>query len=189
MTRLTWFGGLAAAAAVLAVSLTSGPRPSPSTPRPYLRRILGPVASLAAGAQWVRVDLAIRRGDFVRAYARAETALELDPEDPSGWIFLGHHLLFERGSPGREPDPAARARWIRAGIETLERGERAAREPGAVYFEHGAALAFLGSLEDEDRAWPETADEAWRLAAEAFEAAAARGIPLAARAAALARER
>ena len=189
MNRLTWLGGIAAAGTVFAVSLGGSRSPAGQQPTPVLRRVLGPIASLAAGAQWVRVDLALRRGEYARAYARAETAFDLDPEDAAGWIFLAHHLIFERASFEREPDPAARARWIRAGIATLERGERAARDPGEVYFEHGIALAFLGSLADEDRAWPGSAAEAWSLAAEAFDAAAARGIPRAARAAALARDR
>ena len=187
MNRLGWSGGLAAAAALLVASIAGGP--APELARPLLRRMLGPVASLAAGVQWVRVDLSIRRGDYARAYARAETALALDPEEPAGWILLGHHLIFERGSIEREPDEEARARWIRAGLATLERGERSARDPGPIYFEHGVALAFQGSLDDADRAWPRSAAEAWSLAAEAFDAAAARGIPLAARAASLARER
>jgi hypothetical protein len=189
MSRALWLGGIAAAMGLFVASL-AGPRTgSDATDRPVLRKVLGPVASLAAAVQWIRVDVALRREDYPRAYARAETALALDPEDPAGWIFLAHHLLYERASLAREPDRAARARWFRAGIETLERGERAASDPGPVFFEHGVALAFQGSLADEDRAWPETATEAWQLAARAFESAAAHGTPDAAKAAALARER
>jgi predicted Zn-dependent protease len=187
VNRLLWLGGVAVATGLLAASL-SGWR-NGEADRPALRRALGPVASLAAGVQWIRVDVAIRRGDYARAYERAETALALDPEDPAGWIFLAHHLLYERASLSREPDRDARARWIRAGIETLERGERTSSDPGAVDFEHGVALAFLGSLADADRAWPESAERAWELAARAFEAAAEEGTRSAAQAAALARER
>jgi len=187
VNRFLWLGGAAVATGLLAASL-SGWR-NGETDRPALHRALGPVASLAAGVQWIRVDVAIRRGDYARAYERAETALALDPGDPAGWIFLAHHLLYERASLSREPDRDARARWIRAGIETLERGERASSDPGAVDFEHGVALAFLGSLADADRAWPESAERAWELAARAFEAAAAHGTRSAAQAAALARER
>jgi len=190
VNRALWSGGLAAAALALAAAFARGAgRGSEGAGRPVVRRILGPFASVASGLQWIRVDVASRSGDFARAYARAETALDLDPESPAGWIFLAHHLVFERGSISREPDPTARARWIQAGIATLERGERASREPGDVFFEHGVALAFLGSLTDEDRAWPESAASAWDLAARAFEAAAARGTPRAERAAELARER
>lgn len=189
MKRATWLGGFAAVTLALAAAFGGGSNSaSEGAPRPVLRRILGPIASVAAGLQWIRVDVAIRSGEFARAYSRAETALELDPESPSGWIFLAHHLVFERASISREPDREARARWIQAGLATLERGERAALEPGDVYFEHGVALAFLGSLADEDRAWPESGERAWELAAAAFDAAAASGTPRAARAAELARE-
>jgi hypothetical protein len=189
MNRTLWLGGVVAAAGLLVASLAGTRGDSSGADRPVLRRILGPVASLAAGVQWVRVDVAIRREDYARAYERAETALALEPEDSAGWIYLAHHLIYERASLSREPDREARARWIRAGIETLERGERASRDAGEVYFEHGVALAFLGSLADEDRAWPKSAAEAWELAARAFEDAAARGVASATKAAALARER
>ena len=189
MSRALWLCGIAAATGLLVASL-AGARTGPDDARrPVIRKILGPVASLAAGAQWIRVDVAIRREDYPRAYERAETALSLDPEDPAGWIFLAHHFFYERASLAREPDREARARWFRAGVETLERGERASTDPGAVFFEHGVALAFQGSLADEDRAWPASASEAWQLAARAFEAAAAHGTPDASKAAALARER
>jgi len=187
MNRVLWLGGVAAATGLLAMSF-AGLRQGDDD-RPALRRVLGPVASLAADVQWVRADVAIRRADYARGYERAETALAIDPEDPAGWIFLAHHLLYERASLAREPDRDARARWIRAGIATLERGERASRDPGEVFFEHGVALAFQGSLADGDRAWPESAAEAWELANRAFEAAAAHGTPNASRAASLARER
>jgi predicted Zn-dependent protease len=189
MNRLLWFGGVAAAAGLLAASLAGGRNDGNDAARPALRRVLGPVASLAAGVEWIRVDIAIRRGEYARAYERAETALALDPEDPAGWIFLAHHLLYERASLSREPDREVRARWIRAGIETLERGERRSSDPGPVFFEHGLALAFQGSLADADRAWPGSAAEAWDLAARAFEAAAERGTSSASKAASLARER
>ena len=189
MNRALWLGGIAAAAGLLVASF-AGERSGPGDAgRPALRKVLGPVASLAAGVQWVRVDAAIRREDYALAYERAETALALDPEDPAGWIFLAHHFLYERASLSREPDREARARWIHAGIETLERGERASRDPGAVFFEHGVALAFQGSLADGDRTWPESAAEAWNLAARAFETAAEHGAPNASKAAMLARER
>ena len=187
MNRILWLGGVAAATGLLAASFATSSHGGDD--RPALRRVLGPIASLAADVQWIRVDVALRRADYARGYERAETALALDPEDPAGWIFLAHHLLYERASPAREPDRDARARWIRAGIETLERGERASGDPGEVFFEHGVALAFQASLADEDRAWPESAAEAWELAARAFEGAAAHGTPNASKAAALARER
>jgi len=154
-----------------------------------LQRILGPFASLVASIEWARFDFALRRGENAQAYARAETALRLDPSAPEGWIFLAHHLLYERASLLREPQAAARRPWIEAGFEILARGERASRDPGAILFERGVALAFLGSLADEDRAWPASATEAWALAADAFDRSATCGHPGAAEAANLARAR
>lgn len=185
-----WILGWVAVFALFAWSLaTAGGERDRAPARSPLERVLGPVASLAASVQWVRVDVALRRGEEARAYAMAETALRIDPSDPEGWIFLAHHMIYDRASLLREPDPARRAAWIRAGLETLARGERSSRDPGAILFDRGVALAFLGSLEDRDRAWPASAREAWSLAAEAFDRAAAVGHPRAAEAARLARER
>jgi hypothetical protein len=181
-----WIGGWIAVLALVAWSLAPGSRARAGS---TLERLLGPVASLASSVEWVRVDAALRRGEEARAYAMAETALRIDPSDPEGWIFLAHHLIYERASLQREPDAARRAAWIRAGLETLARGERASRDPAALLFERGVALAFLASLADADRAWPASAEEAWRLAADAFDRAAARGEPRAAEAARLARDR
>lgn len=181
-----WFGvaGLFAWAFVPAKADVA--RPAATSP---IERLLGPVAGLAASVQWVRFDAALRRGDGARAYARAEVALRLDPGEPRGWIFLARHLVYERGSLLREPDRAARARWIEAGLDTLRRGEPLTRDPGVLLFERGVMLAFQASLSDEDRAFPRDRAEAWGLASEAFEAAGAIGTPEAARAAELARER
>jgi hypothetical protein len=181
-----WIGGWIAVLALLASSLAPASRARAGS---TFERLLGPVASLAASVEWVRVDVALRHGEEARAYAMAETALRIDPSDPEGWIFLAHHLIYERASLLREPDAGRRAAWIRAGLETLARGERESRDPGEILFERGVALAFLGSLADADRAWPASAEEAWTLAADAFDRAAARGEPRAAEAARLARER
>lgn len=185
-----WILGWVAVLALLVLSLGPDGRAAGRSPaRSPIERLLGPVASLAASVQWVRVDVALRHGEEARAYAMAETALRIDPSDPEGWIFLAHHLIYERASLLREPDAARRAAWIRAGLETLARGERSSRDPGAILFERGVALAFLGSLEDRDRAWPASAQEAWSLAADAFDRAAAAHHPSAAEAARLARQR
>ena len=182
----SWLGvaGLCAWAVLPAQAGSATARPAAP-----IERLLGPVAGLAASVQWVRFDLALRRGDTARAYARAEGALRLDPGDARGWIFLARHLAYERGSVLREPDRDARARWVEAGLATLRRGEPLARDPGALLFERGVVLAFQASLSDEDRALPRDEAEAWVQAAEAFEAAAAQGAPDAAQAAALARGR
>jgi hypothetical protein len=190
MRRMLWWSAWLGVAGLFAWAFvpaeTDGPRPASSSP---VERLLGPVASLAASVQWVRFDAALRRGDTGRAYARAEVALRLDPGEPRGWIFLARHLVYERGSILREPDRAARARWVEAGLDTLRRGEPLTRDPGALLFERGVVLAFQASLSDEDRAFPRGEEEAWRSSSEAFEAAAAAGTPGAARAAELARER
>ncbi|HKC26091.1 MAG TPA: hypothetical protein VKF32_15200 [Thermoanaerobaculia bacterium] len=184
-----WILGWIVVAALFAWSLAPA-RSGPDRPRAgsTLERLLGPIASLASSAQWVRVDLALRRGDEARAYAMAETALGIDPSEAGGWIFLAHHLFYERGSLLRAPDAAERALWIHAGLDTLDRGVRVSRDPGAILFERGVDLAFLGCLADEDRAWPASREEAWRLAADAFDRAAAHGHLRAAEAARLARE-
>lgn len=194
--KLLWASGWLGVAALLAWAVApeetrsmDGAADGALRPASALERLLGPVAGLAAGVQWVRFDVALARGDTARAYARAESALRLEPGDPRGWIFFAHHLVYERGSVLREPDPAIRARWIEAGLDTLRRGEKETDDPGALLFERGVALAFQASLADEDRAWPRSAAQAWRLAAEAFESAAQLGTLRAAEAAGLARAR
>jgi len=190
MKRFLWWGGWLCVAGLLVGSfLLRAPEAAASPPRSPTERLLGSFAGLAASVQWVRFDLALRRGDTARAYARAEVALRLDPGDARGWTFLARHLAYERGSIVREPDRDARARWIEAALETLRRGEPLARDPGSLLFERGVLLAYQASLADEDRAFPRGEAEAWSLAAEAFEAAAAAGAPDAAQAAVLARER
>lgn len=190
MRRLLWYSAWLGVAGLFAWAFVppdaGGARPAARSPA---ERLLGPVASLAASVQWVRFDAALRRGETGRAYARAELALRLDPSEPRGWIFLARHLVYERGSLLREPDRAARARWVEAGLDTLRRGEPLTRDPGALLFERGVMLAFQASLSDEDRAFPREETEAWEQASEAFAAAAATGTPDAARAAGLARER
>ena len=190
MRRSLWWGGWLCVAALLVGSfLSRASETATSPPRSPTERLLGSFAGLAASVQWVRFDLALRRGDTARAYARAEVALRLDPGDPRGWIFLARHLAYERGSILREPDRDARARWIEAALETLRRGEPLAQDRGSLLFERGVVLAYQASLQDEDRAFPRGEAEAWTLAAEAFEAAAVAGAPDAAQAAVLARER
>lgn len=190
MRRLLWHAAWLGVAGLLAWAFVpAGADAARLAARSPVERLLGPVSSLAASVQWVRFDAALRRGDTARAYARAEVALRLDPGEPRGWIFLARHLVYERGSLLREPDRAARARWIEAGLDALRRGEASARDPGALLFERGVVLAFQASLSDEDRAFPRDEAEAWRLAADAFEAAAGTGTPDAARAAELSRER
>jgi hypothetical protein len=139
------------------------------------RRVLGPVASLAASAQWVRVETALRAGELERALARAETALALDPGSPAGWAYLGAELAFTRASVTSEPDPLARRRWIEAGLATLERGERAVRAPDELAYVRALVLVHVHYLEDADEVWPGGADAALAEAARVLDRLAARG--------------
>lgn len=178
--------GLACAAALWITSTRLVPR-APRTGS-IAERALGPLAPFAAAVQWTRADLALRRGEWTRAYALSESALELDSRTASGWIYLAHHFVFERASLSLEPDRHARERWIRAGLDLLERGAARAEDAGEVWLYRGAVMAFQASLSDEDRAWPASAREAWLGAAENFQRAAEHGHPDAADAEARARE-
>ncbi len=143
-------------------------------------RLLGPIADMAATMQWVRVDEAENAGHPELAQARAAIALDISPGDPSGWIYFGEHLIYDRASPLREPDPIARERWVRAGLAVLERGERESRRPGRVAFARAAVYLALASLDDADRPLPIRRVDALVAAADAFERAARAGEPLAA---------
>jgi len=120
---------------------------------PVLVRLLGPIATVAASAQWVRVDLAIRAGREGLALARARTALALDPGASEGWIFLTRHLALELASPTRESDPEVRAAWLRAADELARLGEEHAREPGELALWRGLFLYTAATL-DPDTRWP-----------------------------------
>jgi hypothetical protein len=154
--------------------------------RGFAARLLGPIARLAAGVEWVRADLALRAGDYPLAYERAETALELEPDRADAWIFFAHHLIFERASLARSIDPAERRTWVRAGLDVLARGIRSSSDPADILIYRGGVFAAFASVRDEDRPWPGSAREAWIEAADSFERAAAAGreevLELAARA-------
>ncbi len=137
-------------------------------------RLLGPVASLAASVQWVRVHDAMRAGRTDLALARARTALALDPGATAGWVFLATHLVFDRASAERERDPGRRMAWIRAGLETAERGEDTARDPGELARWQGLVLGMLAQ-EDEPLAWPGGVRRLWLDAADDFERASRLG--------------
>lgn len=169
MSKLWW---CATGAALLAASPWLPTRaPAPTS---WLHMLLGPLAAPLARAQWVYTDAALREGRVDLALRRADTALALDPSDTSGWLFLAHHLAFERGSIARTPDASERALWIRAGLDLLERGRAWAKEPGALDLRRGAIWAALAEV-DELRPPHITAEDARRRAAEAFEAAAQAG--------------
>lgn len=183
--RIAWFAAWLVPIAVLVVSARIAPPPARTGS--FVERLLGPFASLAAQVQWARFDAAIDAGREELAYARARSALALAPTDARGYVFLAHHLAFERGSPSREPDRAARARWLAAAFDVLDRGEAEADAPGDVAFKRGVVALALAALDDDARAFPATREAAWRMAAESFERAAAAGVPAAAEAARAAR--
>jgi hypothetical protein len=163
-------------------------RANDARPAALIERLLGPIASLAANLEWVRVDDALRLGRPDLAYARAELALEIAPGDAEGWIFLAHHFAYERASILREPDRAARTRWVDAALDLLARGEKSAREPGRLAFKRGVIFATLALMDDADRPWPGTRREAWLEAARAFDRAAEAQEPIAREAAKAARD-
>ncbi len=160
--------------------------PAPA-PRSLPERLLGPVADLAAAAEWVRADLAWTRGRTDLYDLRAQRALRLAPGDPNGWAYYAHHLVYDRGSPTLG-DKAEREVWVRAGISVLERGERETRRPGKLAFQLGIVYLSLAQVDDEDRPLPLSRAQAWRAAAAAFDRAAAYGEPVAAEAADAARD-
>jgi len=168
--KLLWW--CVVGAALLAASPWLPTHAQPRTS--WLHTVLGPLAAPLARAQWVYTDAALREGRVDLALRRADTALALDPSDTSGWLFLAHHLAFERGSIARTPDASERALWIRAGLDLLERGRAWAKEPGALDLRRGAIWAALAEV-DELRPPQVTADEAHQRAAEAFAAAAQAG--------------
>lgn len=154
----------------------------------FVERLLGPFASLAASVQLVRAERALREGRPGVGFARIDSALRLDPGAPEGWSYLAYHLILERGSKQREPDPELRLAWILQGLEVLERGQGSARQPELLAFERGLYLSHLLSA-DPELDWPQGARPSWGSAAEAFERAAAGGHPLGLELAQKARER
>ncbi len=133
-------------------------------------RLLGPVAALAASVQWVRADVAFRRGRVELFLARAETALALAPESADGWSYLAMNQAFTLASPEREPDPARRLAWVRAGLTTAAEGERVASAPGELAILAGTIMVKTASL-DPDLPWPGGLAAIWEAAAGHFERA------------------
>jgi hypothetical protein len=153
----------------------------------FARRLLGPVAGLAANVQWVRVNDAFRAGRPELALARAESALALDPGSTEGWRFLCSSLAFDLASANREPDAGVRVKWLRAALALAARGEERARDPGALALWQGLLRASLA--ESGDPPWPEGARALWGQAARDFERSAEAGHPDGERLAAAARAR
>lgn len=137
-------------------------------------RLLGPIASLAASAQWVRADLAFRDGRIELFLARARTALSLAPDSAAGWHYLAWHQAFNLGSPEREPDPKRRLAWVQAGLATAAQGERSAEQPEDLAFVAGLILVKVTAL-DPSLPWPGGMLAAWEAAIGHFERARALG--------------
>ena len=133
-------------------------------------KLLGPVAPLAAHAEWIRFDWYVREGQFEEAYTSAERALALAPEATRGWMTLARHLIFFRASLENEPDGEQRRRWIESGLELLQRGRDRAVEPEELAYMQGLVYAYIADLESlgADLEWPGGADRARELAAGAF---------------------
>jgi len=161
----------ALALALLAVPFACPRASAPVRPTSLFLRLFGPIASAAASVQWVRVQSAIDAGRPDLALARAETALALDPGSTEGWVYLSRHLAFDRASLERESDPERRARWIRAALSLVERGEALAREPAELAVWRGLILVKVASL-DPGLPWDGGVAGMWRDAAAAFERAA-----------------
>ena len=175
------FGAIGFAAACVALAMLPTVRRLAVCPEervagdPWIARALHPAARAAAAIAWTRVDRALRHGETAEAYALADTALAIDPRSPHGWIFLARHFVLERASRDREPDARDRALWVKAGLDVLDRGERASRDPGAIAFERGVVYAYFASTAEPSLVGAASVREAWELAAAAFDRARAVG--------------
>ncbi|HEX6883060.1 MAG TPA: hypothetical protein VF530_06740 [Planctomycetota bacterium] len=165
-TALGWAG-------VLVLALVAGHlrAPRPATGTPLL--LLGPIAPLVAQVQWLRFQASLERGEGERALELAESALALDPRANAGWERLAAHLLFDRASPEREPDPARRRSFVAAGLAVVTRGAELAERPGELALLAGLALLSKAEVDPELR--PGGARELREEAATWVERAAALG--------------
>lgn len=179
-------------ALILALLLAPGllwPDPPGEAARSPLHRLLGPVAELASHVQWIRFQRARLAGRQELAIARAESALQLAPEQASGWEYLAHHFAHFLSSPERERNPERRLRWFRAGIEVTRRGQLRVERPGDLAFHRGLLFSSKAFV-DPELPWPGGVRGLWEEAAAAFEEAAELlDDPGAAELARLARER
>ncbi len=158
-------------AAVLLVVLPSlvAPRGDAGA-RPPLVRLLGPIARLAAAFELVRAHQAFSAGHHGLGFARAEHAFALDPESTDAWALVAHHQGLNLASVEREADPERRLRWVRAAVETTERGEREARDPAALAILRATILRVHAEL-DPELPWPGGNAALWEGSARAFERA------------------
>lgn len=134
-------------------------------------RLLGPVRGVASSVQWVRFDIARIDGDFDLAYARGESALNLNPHSEAGWMLLARHLTFDRGAPDAGLGNADRLVWVKAGLEVLERGKPFVAHPHELELAQATCMAAQASYAAEDCVWPGGAKACFREAARYFLAA------------------
>ena len=165
-----WIGGPLVLLALLLPGLFTSPPPNASA-RPLPLRLLGPVADVAASIQWVRFQRARLDGRVELAIARAESALELAPENSAGWEVLAAYLALLLGSPEREPDPGRRLHWFRAGLAVTERGEEQATRGGDLAVARAILFATKAEL-DPQLPWPGGVPALWEEAARAWDRAA-----------------
>ncbi len=170
--RLWMLAALAAACGLCfaPVPETQGGKHSPS----IAVRLFGPIAVLAASAQWVRADVAFRNGRVELYLARARTALALAPGIADGWTSLAKTQAYSLGSPEREPDPVRRLAWIRAGLATAAEGERAASNPGEMALQAGLIMVKVATI-DPRLPWPGGLAAIWDAAASHFDRALSLG--------------
>jgi len=159
-TRARWLGfalvlvGAGVERCARAAQRERAPERAPRTPG-LAHALLGPVASLAASAQWLRAESALREGRLELGLERARFALELDPGSSSGWTMLLQHEALYCGSLEREPDARRRVAWLQSALASARAGEAQAREPRAVALALGAALAYkLDGDPELARLWP-----------------------------------
>ncbi len=162
---------LSAGAAFLAAAAVLGPRPEDRAAMGRLQRLAGPLGSVAASTQWMRFTLATRSGDGERALGVGRSALGMDPLAPDGWQLLAHHLVFERGSDAESAGPRGRRVWIEAGLDLLEQGATASREPGVLLYDLGLVAMYLGTLPPGERPWRGCQPRLVARAVRAFEGA------------------
>lgn len=155
---------------LLAIAVGAGLSWLPA-PAPERRGPLAPITAFVATIQWARADAAFDKGRLDIGLARAERALELNPEATEGWSWLASVLVHRFGAPEFEASLAARRTWVEAGLAVLARGEEVAAEPEELAFHAGLVMAFVASLPDEVLEWPGGAGAAWTEAAEHFERA------------------
>lgn len=162
---------LLAGAACLASAIVIGPWPEDRAAMGRLQRLAGPLGSVAASTQWMRFTLATRSGDGERALGIGRSALGMDPLAPDGWQLLAHHLVFERGSDAESAGRRGRRAWIEAGLDLLEQGANASREPGVLLYDLGLVAMYLGTVPPAERPWEGCQPQLVARAVTAFEGA------------------